>query len=133
MPGVLVGWLYAIYVHAPLLSALALGGLLGVIVGYALAERAAREPDGPGAVHLILVKTTERVMTVRRCPTFRQRPLRSYPLGKISSTASTRLPVGMYERLTVHMSDGTNVDFIVTSGLDTVINPSEHKGDFRVD
>lgn len=111
--GTLGGWLYAIYLTAPLLPSLVLGGLAGVIVGYGLAERTARRSHGPGAVHLLLVRSNERLMTVRRYPTFRQTPLRSYPIKDMLSSTATPLPVGRYHRLIIRMSDGSDLDFIV--------------------
>jgi len=119
--GVAFGWLYAISLDAPLLPSLILGALLGVIVGYALAERAARRSNGPGAVHLVVVKTTERLLTVRRYPILRHKTLRSYALTTISSSTAKPLPGGVYQYLRLDMSDESSLALIVQGALD--LNP----------
>lgn len=101
----LAGWLYAIYVNAPLLPSLILGAMTGTLVGYLLAERAARRPAGPGAVHLVLLTTTLRVVTIRRYPTWRQKPLRSIPRENIESVEVTPLPIGMYRRVIINRTN----------------------------
>ena len=114
--GVLAGWLYAIYSNAPLLPSLVLGALVGTIGGYLIAERAARQPDGPGAVHLLLAQSDDQLFTVRRYPTFRRTPLRSYPKHQITSVE--RLPVGMYYLLTIKTSETSALDLIVDGPID---------------
>lgn len=131
--GALAGWLYAIYVDAPLLPSLIFGGLIGVLIGYTLAEREARQPDGPGAVHLVLVLTDQRLITVRRYPTSRSKPLRIYPLENVSSSMTIPLPVGSYQRLTVSMSDGATFEVITDSDRDLAIEARYQDDDFGVD
>ena len=114
--GALCGWLYSIYLTAPLLPSLVLGGLAGVIVGYVVAEGAARTHNGVGAVHLILIETSERLIVTRRYPAFRQRPLRIYQLDSITATW-TPLPIGGYQRLVIREASGLTHDFIVTDHL----------------
>lgn len=112
--GVLAGWLYAIYVDAPLLPSLVLGLMTGGLVGYLIAERVARRPDGPGAVHLVLITTTRRVLTIRRYPTWRQRPLRSIPNEDIVSVEVTPLPIGMYRRVLITRTSQPPLSLITT-------------------
>lgn len=120
--GSLCGWLYSIYLTAPLLPSLVLGGLAGVFVGYVVATRSARKPDGPGAVHLTLIQTSERLIVTRRYPAFRQRPLRIYQLDSITATW-TPLPVGGYQRLVIREASGLTHDFIVTDHLSDKTGP----------
>lgn len=119
--GVLVGWLYAIYVDAPLLPSFVLGAMTGGLVGYLLAERAARQPTGPGAVHVVLVTTTQRLITIRRYPTWKQRPLRSIQRRDIESVEILPLPVGMHRRVTITRIDQPRLILITHSviGIDT--------------
>jgi hypothetical protein len=131
--GVLGGWLYAISISAPLLPSLVLGAMVGGLVGYAIAERSARRPSGPGAVHLVVVLSDERLMTIRRYPTFRQKVLRSYPLDEISSVTLTQFPVAMYHRLTVGLRDGAQLDLVVDDRFNMEITHRERSGNFGVD
>ncbi|MCP4963764.1 MAG: hypothetical protein GY926_00835 [bacterium] len=129
--GLLGGWLYAIYLNAPLLPSLVLGAMTGALVGYVIAERVARQPSGPGAVHLIVVRSEERIVTIRRYPTFRQNVVRSYPLSEMSSVQTTPFPFGMYRRLMVELGDGRHLNLVVDDSFE--IEAEEQSSDFGVD
>ncbi len=120
--GTLVGWLYAISVDSALLPPLVLGALAGETGGYLLAHRTARQPSGPGTIHLELVLTGRRLFTVGRYASWRRRMLREYPLDTIIAATTSRYPIGRYHRVEITTADGTTTGFIVEGMLDVPVN-----------
>ncbi len=116
--GALLGWLYAINVDSSLLPALVLGALGGELGGYLLANRRARLPSGPGAIHLQLVQTNRRLFTVNRHASTRRRELREYPLDEVTVTVAKRYPIGSYHRLDITDAADRAVSLIVEGELD---------------
>ena len=116
--GALIGWLYAINVDGALLPALVLGALGGELGGYLLANRRARLPSGPGAIHLQLVQTNKRLITVNRHASTRRRALREYPLDEVTATVAKRYPIGHYCRLDISDAVDRELSLIVESELD---------------
>ncbi len=116
--GALVGWLYAINVDGALLPALVLGALAGELCGYLLAHRRARRPYGPGTIHLQLIRTTTRLLTVNRHAAKRRQPLREYPHGEVTTTVAKRYPIGRYHRLDITDGADNTTSLIVEGELD---------------
>jgi len=116
--GALLGWLYAINVDSALLPALVLGAFAGDIGGYLMAHRRARRHSGPGAVHLQLIQTDNRLFTVRRHASVRRQILREYPLGEVTATIARRYPIGQYRRLDISDVNGNSTSLIVEGDLD---------------
>ena len=116
--GALGGWLYAIYLDAALLAPLVLGALIGEMVGYFLAERAARHPDGPGTIHLALILTSQRLLTVGRYAARKRRVLRSYPLAEITGGVTERYPIAHFHLQEITLADGAGPTFVVEGVLD---------------
>ena len=107
--------------------------MVGGLIEYAMAERSARRPSGPGAVHLVVVRPDERLLTTPRDPTFRQKVLRSHPLSEISSVTLSKFPVAMYHRLVVAFRDGAQLDLVVDDRFDIEIIDRERSDNFGVD
>ncbi len=113
--GALVGWLIAMALEAAALPWFVLGALTGEAVGYFLAHRKARRPDGPGTIHLQLVATNQRLFTVRRYASSKRRILRSYPFEQYTAKVAHRYPIGRYIRLDITGEDSPTVS-LVTEG-----------------
>lgn len=126
--GALVGWIYAINLDSGLLPPLVLGALAGELGGYVMAHRAARQPAGPGTVHLELILTDQRLLTAGRYASLRHRILREYPLCEMTATSSRRYPIGQFHRLSVMMTNGTTTAFIVEGALDIPVNRGHTSG-----
>jgi hypothetical protein len=116
--GTLVGWIYNILTEGASVPSLALGAFAGIGVGYLLAERAARRPNGPGATTFTIVLTTHRFLTLKRQPAFRPRVLRSLERQRITAVSARRLPVGHYHRYELTTAAGTLVTVVATEKLD---------------
>ena len=119
--GVLIGWLYAITLDAGLLPPRGLGALTGEMVGYFAAGRAARRPEGPGAIHLLAITTDQRLLTAARYAARRRRILREYPLADVAVTAK-RYPIGQYNLVEMTSPDGQTTGLIVEGTLDPPVN-----------
>jgi hypothetical protein len=115
--GALCGWLYALYLDAAPLPAAVLGISIGVVVGFGLATRAARQPDGPGAVTFLAVLTDARLLILRRTVVGRPRPMRSFELTTIHETTVSQFPVGNYERRHITVDTGSAVDLVTVGRL----------------
>jgi hypothetical protein len=126
--GALLGWIYAVNVGSALLPPLVLGALAGELGGYVMAHRAARQPSGPGTVHLELLLTNQRLLTVGRYASLRHRILREYPLGEMTAATSRRYPIGQYHRLAVMMKDGSTIAFVVAGPFDLPVNRDDTSG-----
>ncbi|MCP3997817.1 MAG: hypothetical protein GY722_22555 [bacterium] len=119
--GVLAGWLYAINLDTGLLPPLVLGALTGGMVGYFIAGRAARRPEGPGTIHLLAVSTNQRLLTTARYSSRRHRILRQYPLADVTVTKK-RYPIGQYHLVEVTTPDGRTTGLVVEGTLDLPVN-----------
>lgn len=116
--GALCGWLYAIFLDASLLAPLVFGALTGEMIGYFLAEREARRPDGPGTIHLGLVLTSQNLLTVGRYASKKRKVLRRYPLEQITAVATKRYPIGHFHLQEITLVDGAGPTFVVEGVLD---------------
>lgn len=116
--GALVGWLYSINVNGALLPAFVLGALAGELGGYLLAHRRARQPSGPGAVHLTLVQTNQRFFTLNRYAAVRRGLLREYPFDQVTADIAREYPIGNYRRLDITPIGGAVTSLIVEGTLD---------------
>jgi hypothetical protein len=116
--GALLGWLYAINADNALLPALVLGAFAGEIGGYLMAHRRARQPSGPGAVHLQLIQTDTRLFTVPRHASVRRQILREYPLDEVTAIIARRYPIGQYRRIDITDAAGATTAMIVEGELD---------------
>ena len=116
--GALLGWLYSINVDGALLPALVLGALAGELGGYLMAQRRARLSSGPGAIHLHLVQTNIRLLTVNRYASKRRRPLREYPHDRVAAVIAKRYPIGRYHRLDITDEAGNTTSLLVDGELD---------------
>jgi hypothetical protein len=126
--GALLGWLYAINVDSALLPPLVLGALAGELGGYLLAQRAARRPGGPGAIHLEVVQTDLRLFTVRRHASLRRRILRSYRFADTSEWSLRPYPIGSYQRLEITLAHGATTVLVVEGTLDLPLNTDTSAG-----
>lgn len=113
--------MYTINLDSGLLPPLVLGSLTGEMVGYFIAGRAARRPEGPGTIHLLPVATNQRLLTTARYCSRRRRTLRQYPLADVTITKK-RYPIGQYHLTEVTTPDGRPAGLVVEGTPDLSAN-----------
>jgi len=120
--GALLGWLLAFIGDLALLPPFVLGAFAGEFIGYMVAHRRATSATGPGAIHLELVLTSNRLFTAKRYALMRRGILRAYPFAEISDVTTKRYPVGKYHRIDVSMNDGDLLSVVSDGPMDIPVN-----------
>lgn len=132
--GALGGVLYATLLEgtAPL-PAIVLGSFIGIIGGYAVAERRARGRHGPGATQVRVVLTTKRLLLFRLQPALKDRPLRTFRRDEIVSIETSAAAIGSYRRSRIELSTGTTLRLLTAGPLDFAATDRKQKGGEGVD
>jgi hypothetical protein len=115
--GTAAGSLYAVALNGASLPSLVLGAFSGIIVGYFLAERAARRSKSPGATTLVIVLTSQRLLTMASPALIRSRVLRSIDLDAIEAVTTRRYPIGKYHRYEITTAGGTILSLVIAGRL----------------
>lgn len=111
--GALLGWLAAILLEAAVLPLIVMGALAGELFGYLRSEFAARKRNGAGTIHVDLVLTSSKLITLPRYGFRRNRALRTYPLEHVVTSSMKRYPIADYHLLEIKLEDGSEVRFVV--------------------
>jgi hypothetical protein len=115
--GTAAGLLYAAALDGASLPSLVLGACAGIIAGYYLAERAARRSNAPGATTLVVMLTSQRLLTMSSPAVLRSRVLRSIELDSVEAVKTRRYPIGQYHRYEITTTGGTVLTLVVTGRL----------------
>jgi len=115
--GTAAGSFYAAALDGASLPSLVLGAFSGIIVGYCLAERAARRSNAPGATTLVVVLTSQRLLTMTSPALIRSRVLRSIDLDAIEAVRTRCYPIGQYHHYEITTAGGTVLTLVIAGRL----------------